>query len=345
MMTPMERVLTALALREPDRVPLFLMLTMHGAAQLGLTIRDYFSSAKNVIEGQLRMRERWGHDCLFPFFYAAIEVEAWGTEVVFADDGPPNSGAPLIRKPSQIEALTPPDIETATCLHKVLETITVLRDRSHGEVPIIGVVMSPFSLPVMQLGFEAYIELMHERPDLVDTLVRTNEEFCVAWANAQLAAGATAVLYFDPVSSPTIVPAELLRESGFTIAARTIARINGRTVFQLASSRSLPVIDDLVGTGSVAVSVSNLEDMAEVKAACAGRLAVIGNLNGIEMRRWTPEEAAERTRTALDAGAPGGGFILSDGHGEIPWQVSAETLTTIADTVRREGCYPLHKGV
>jgi len=34
-MTSLERVLTTLGHNEPDRVPLFLLLTMHGAKELG----------------------------------------------------------------------------------------------------------------------------------------------------------------------------------------------------------------------------------------------------------------------------------------------------------------------
>ncbi len=76
-MTSMQRVLTALSHQEPDRVPLFLLLTMHGARELGLGIREYFSKAENVVEGQLRLREKFGHDCLYAFFYAPVEIEAW----------------------------------------------------------------------------------------------------------------------------------------------------------------------------------------------------------------------------------------------------------------------------
>ena len=35
----LQRVLTTLSHREPDRVPLFLLLTTHGAKELGLGIR------------------------------------------------------------------------------------------------------------------------------------------------------------------------------------------------------------------------------------------------------------------------------------------------------------------
>ena len=75
-LTPAERVATSLRGEEPDRVPWFLLVTLHGARELGLSIRDYFSEGRNVVEGQLRMRARYRHDCLYGFYYAAVETEA-----------------------------------------------------------------------------------------------------------------------------------------------------------------------------------------------------------------------------------------------------------------------------
>ena len=59
------------------------------------------------------------------------------------------------------------------------------------------------------------------------------------------------------------------------------------------------------------------------------------------MRRWSPEEAEAEVKRALAAAAPGGGFVLSDGHGEIPFQVPDATLHAIAGAARRWGRYPL----
>ncbi|MBI4382646.1 MAG: hypothetical protein HY579_01265 [Nitrospinae bacterium] len=53
-MTPMQRVLTALGPKEPDRVPLFLLLTMHGAKELGMSIERHYSKAEHVVEGQIK---------------------------------------------------------------------------------------------------------------------------------------------------------------------------------------------------------------------------------------------------------------------------------------------------
>ena len=51
----------------------------------------------------------------------------------------------------------------------------------------------------------------------------------------------------------------------------------------------------------------------------------------------------QRTSLFDTAGAPGGGFILSDAHGEIPFQVSDDILLTISETVHSMGVYPITK--
>ncbi len=130
-MTAMQRVLITLGHQEPDRVPFFLLLSMYGAKVLGMSIQDYFSKPENVVAGQLCMREKFQYDCYYTFYYASIEIEAWGGRTIFIEDSPPNAGE---------------------------------------EVPIIGVVMSPFSLPVMQMGFEKYLELIYFHREKFDVL-------------------------------------------------------------------------------------------------------------------------------------------------------------------------------
>ncbi|GFO59002.1 methylcobamide--CoM methyltransferase [Geomonas silvestris] len=344
-MTPLERVLCTLGHREPDRVPFFLLLTMHGARELGVGIREYYHSPELVVEAQLRLRKRYGHDCLYGFLYAAVESEAWGGETAFREDGPPNAAAPCITAIASIPGLAPPRIEGAPGLMRVLAVLAGLKARSQGSVPIIGTVMSPFSLPVLQLGFENYLELIYLHRELFWELMRLNTEFCVAWANAQLAAGANAICYFDPLSSPEITPASDYLQLGGAVARATLPRIKGPTATHLASGRVGTLLDQVAGTGTAAIGVSAREDLAELKAALAGRLAILGNLNGLEMGGWSPREAELQVRRAIAAGAPGGGFILADNHGEIPWQVPETVLEAISETVRRYGSYPIAKEV
>ena len=340
-MTSMQRVLTTLGHQEPDRVPLFLLTTLHGAKELGMSIEQYFSSAENVVEGQMRLLEKYQGDCVYPFFHASIETEAWGGSTLFVPDGPPLCGAPVITCPADIAGLCTPSVGSSPALQKVLAAIRGLKKRLGNTVPIVGVAISPFSLPVMQMGFHSYLELMHEQPTLFDRLMQLNEEFTVAWANAQLEAGATAICYFDPVSSSTIVPKELYLKTGQQVAKRTLAQIKGPTATHLASGRGFAIMSDIADTGTAVVGVSALEDLVELKKAAAGRVSLLGNLNGVEMRRWTPQQAEFEVKRAIAKAARGGGFLLGDNHGEIPWQVPDAVLLAIRDAVQRWGQYPL----
>jgi len=337
----MQRTLTAMGQQEPDRVPLFLLTTLHGAKELGLSIEDYFSSAANVAEGQMRLLRKYRGDCLYPFFHASLEIEAWGGSTIFSADGPPVCAAPVIHSPQDIDQLQPPSIDTAAGLQRVLETIRLLKAEVGDTVPIIAVVISPFSLPVMQMGFDHYIELMYEDSARFERLMNANIAFSVAWANAQLAAGATAICYFDPVSSSTIIPREKYLQTGHLVAKRTLAQIKGPTATHMASGRILPILSDVADTGTAVVGVSGLEDLADLKAQANKRVTLLGNLNAIEMRRWTPAQAELQVKRAIARAGKGGGLLLGENHGEVPWQVSDEVLLAIGDAVARWGCYPL----
>ena len=339
--TPMERVLTAVGYHEPDRVPLLLALTMHGARELGVPLRQYLTRPDQIVEGQLRMRARYGHDALIGATYAAAEAEPFGAEVLFADAGPPRTGRPPITDPDDIRRLGQRSFQDSRALLGTLEVIAGLKASVGADVPIVGGIISPFSLPGMQLGFERYLDLIYDSPELLDVLLAKNLEFAVEWANAQLAAGATFISCADPLASPTILPRDVYLRLGHPGVRQAIARIAGPVAINLASGVSLPIVDDVIATGAVGLSVSALEDVGAVKAACAGRAAVMGNLDGLAMRHWTRADAELAVRRAIARGGPGGGFILTDNHGEIPWQVPESTLEAIGEAARQWGRYPL----
>ena len=339
--TSLDRVLTTLGYKEPDKVPLFLLLSFYGAKELGISIKEYFSQPEYVFEGQMKMANKYNNDCLYPFYYGAVETEAFGGDTIFIENGPPNSGKPIIQKPEEILKLQIPKIDNSEQLQKVLQTIKMLKKEVGNEIPIIGVAISPFSLPVMQMGFNNYLDLLHGNKELFDKLMKINQEFCINWSNAQLEAGATAICYFDPVSSPTIIPTEMYRKTGMQVANYTIPKINGPTATHFASGRSITIIDDVTQTGTAIICPSSLEDIGEVKDKANKRVAVLGNLNGIEMCRWTEKEAEQAVKNIIDKAGKGGGLIISDNHGEIPYQVHEKTLLAISNAVEKHGIYPL----
>lgn len=340
-MTSMQRVLTTLGLKEPDRVPLFLLPTVQGAVEMGVPLKEYFHRPGLMAEAQVRFRERYRSDCLYGLSYAAAEFEAFGGGIIFYDRAPPNAGAPILRTPEDFVRLSVPKIEDCPALCRTLELQAQLRRMANGNVPVIGVVLSPVSLPVMQLGFPEYLRLLMEQPESLEPLFAVNEEFCVAWANAQLVAGADALVYYDPVGSCTIIEPAHYRRLNAPIAKRVLARIKGPVATHFASGRSFDILHDVAATGTGGVVVSGDEDLAAIKAAVGGKLTVFGNLNGLAMRHWDAEETERQVKNAIAAAGVGGGFILTDHHGEIPFDVPERVLIWIAESVERWGRYPL----
>ncbi|MCR9154407.1 MAG: uroporphyrinogen decarboxylase family protein [Bacteroidetes bacterium] len=338
-MNSLERVLTSLSHKEPDRVPLFLLFGMYGAKEANCAIQDYFRDPLLVADVQLEMASKYKSDCLYTFYYASAELEAFGGSTRFISNGPPNAMEPIFTRPKDILNMRVPDFNETASLRRVLKTTRVLKEKSNDEIPIIGVVMSPLSIPVMQLGFKAYLDLIHDHPLIFEHLLEKNQEFAINWANAQIEAGATAICYFDPISSPTMLSPALYCRYGKPLAKETLAAINGPTATHFASGRMLPVINDVLGTGTQVVSASYLEDLSELKKICSNKVALLGNLNGVEMSTWSPKQAREEVRKALKAASKGGGFILSDNHGEIPYQVQEDVLLAIANAVQEFGTY------
>lgn len=340
-MTPMERIMTTAAFKEPDRVPFLLLLTTHGALELGLSIEEYFSSGKNVAEGQILMQKKYGHDCYSPTFYSALETEAWGGTVLYSDNGPPQAGEPIIQKAEDILTIVPPKIDKSMPLHKSLEAIELLKNKSMGEIPIIGLVISPFSIPIIQMGFDKYIELIYDNTDFFKKLMQKNLDFSAKWANAQLESGADFICYFDPVASSQISPISLYEKWGLNLEKDFIKAVNGPVVTHLASGKAESIINLISETGSIGVGISTYDDIGIIKESCKEKLVIIGNLNGVEMRRWSEEEAESIVKEVILKGGKGGGFILSDNHGEIPFQVPENVLLAISRAVHTWGYYPL----
>jgi uroporphyrinogen decarboxylase len=78
----------------------------------------------------------------------------------------------------------------------------------------------------------------------------------------------------------TNIPRQLYLQTGQMVAKRMMAAIKGPTATHLASGRGLPIIPDIADTQTAVVGVSALESLAELKAAAAGRVTLLGNLNG-----------------------------------------------------------------
>jgi len=342
-MNAYQRVVAALTGREPDRVPVLLLMPTQGAGELGLPLPTYLGDPEAMAEGQLRLQARYGHDCLYAFSYGAAEAEAFGASVEYHP-----TGSPVVSEPpfgiQEVGRITPPDPHRCPALVRTLRLIELLAAEDKGRLPILANVVAPPSLPVMLLGMEAWLELLllgdAGRRDQVLEVCRA---FTLAWGRAQVQAGADALGYFDPLASPEITtPAQFARFHLQTM--RLVAeQVGAPLLLCTAGARNLQLLPAARETGMAGILASAAESLADYKQQADGKLAVAGNLNNIGMAAWTPAQASQEVRSCLAAGAPGGGYLLCDQHGEIPTETPAAVLEAIMQTAQQYGRYPLHQ--
>lgn len=342
-LTPAERVFTALSYREPDKVPLLFFFSFYPAKELKISIKEYFSNPDAVVEGQLYMLKKYRGDCLYTLHYGCIELEGVGVEPKWKEWGPPVANNIVIRSREDIKKLKFPPVKETRGLRNVLYVTEKLRKEVGDKVPIIGGIVSPFCLPIMQMGFDRYLDLIYSDREAFWELMEKNIAFSIEWANSQLEAGATAIGYGEPLASTDILDRKTYLETGYIVAQRTIPKIGGAVAIGFAGARAGGAVDYFREFSNVGgVGVSALEDIGEVKEKVKGRFAVVGNLNGVEMIDWSREVAEEKVKEIIKKAAKGGGFAIADNHGEIPYFVSEETLLSIREAVDRWGRYPIN---
>jgi uroporphyrinogen decarboxylase len=333
----MERILNTISIKEVDRIPFILTLTHHGAKELGISIEKYYSAPENVIKGQKILQEKYQHDAVMGANYFAFEIEPFGGEVIFSLDGPPNTGKPPLANKELINSLEVPDFDHLKSYQNTLSIIQGLKVAYGNTMPIVGGVISPFSIPIPQMGFDKYIELLYLSPDEFKVLMKINIEYCTKWANAQLAAGATFIAYFDPMASTDMIPRDLFLKTGYNVAKDTFAGFNGPYAYHFTSGRATNTFGDVSTLNPLVIGISAKDQIKDLIQAYPKGPTVLGNLSGINMVNWSKNYAEKQVKSIIDEVKPLGKFILADNHGEIPYAVSNETLKGISDGIDKYG--------
>lgn len=86
MMNSMERVVTALKHKEPDRVPVYPVLGGCTRSYVGATYEEWATNADVCAEAFLKCREDLDLDCIVTLIDLSVECTAWGQELIFPEN-------------------------------------------------------------------------------------------------------------------------------------------------------------------------------------------------------------------------------------------------------------------
>lgn len=337
-MNSLERILTTLGFQEPDRVPVLPVLLLQGAKALNLKLADYFQNAGHMAKGQEALMDRYGHDGVYGIPHVVEDIEPFGGQIVYCETGSPTVGKMAWRTWNDTNLSRVPDPTRHPALVRTLNTIEMLAKKFKGQKLIIGGAIAPLSLPSMLIGTEKLFELMFWEDELIRTPILTNvlniaKDFCVAWCNAQLQAGADVVVLADGIASASCIMREHFQKYALPVLRETISAIQGTVVYEPVG-RIEPFVDLLPGIGSGLVILECTDDIKKCKTVLNGKMAVMGNLNNIEMITWDRATTLNACFDLMDRVAPGGGFILGAQGPEIPWDVPDEVIQAIVEAPR-----------
>jgi uroporphyrinogen decarboxylase len=244
-----------------------------------------------------------------------------------------------VRSAADVDALPIPD--PGRELKYVIDAVALIRRELTGRVPLIGFAGSPWTVATYMVEgggskvFATIKRMMYEAPLLLHRLLDKLARATILYLNAQIAAGAQAVMVFDTWGG-ILTPAQFeefsLRYMAQIVDALTReadGRIVPRIVFTKGGGAWLAKI---AAIGCDALGVDWTTDLSTARTLVGGKVALQGNLDPAALFA-PPETLRAETLRVLNSYGPGPGHVFNLGHGITP-DVDPERVAVLVDTVR-----------
>ena len=163
---------------------------------------SFMGLATNVdyaTEVTLQPLERFPLDAAILFSDILTVPDAMGLGLSFEAGEGPRFARP-VRDEATVAALRAPELDK---LRYVFDAVTSIRRALDGRVPLIGFSGSPWTLACYMVegagssDYRLVKSMLYGRPDLMQRILAINADAVAAYLNAQIAAGAQAVMIFD----------------------------------------------------------------------------------------------------------------------------------------------------
>jgi uroporphyrinogen decarboxylase len=219
-----------------------------------------------------------------------------------------------------VAALAVPDHES---LRYVYDAVSLIRKTLGGRVPLIGFSGSPFTLACYMVegggsdDFRLVKSMLYSRPDLLHRILEVNAKAVAAYLNAQIEAGAQAVMVFDTWGGSLSDAAFL--EFSLAYSKRVLAAVKreheGRVVPRILFTKGGGLwLEPMSESGADALGVDWQTPLGEARRRVGHRVALQGNMDPMALF-GTPEAIAAEARRVLDSFGSGPGHVFNLGHG------------------------------
>jgi uroporphyrinogen decarboxylase len=291
-------------------------------------------------EVTLQPLERYRLDAAILFSDILTVPDAMGLGLYFAEGEGPKFERP-VRTEEDVARLAVPD--PAAELGYVMNAVREIRKALAGRVPLIGFSGSPYTLACYMVegggsdDFRLIKSMLYGRPDLAHRLLDVTARAVTAYLNAQIGAGAQAVMIFDTWGGA--LSHDAYREFSLAYIRRIVQGLRreaeGRPVPSIVFTKGGGLwLEDIAACGCDAVGLDWTMDIGEARRRVGGKVALQGNFD--PMALFAPPEAIEReVARILAAYGKGPGHIFNLGHG-ISQHTPPEHVEVLVEAVRTQ---------
>ncbi|RUO40194.1 uroporphyrinogen decarboxylase [Idiomarina aquatica] len=325
-----DRYLRALLKQPVDRTPVWMMrqagryLPEYKAtrSQAG----DFMSLCRNTelaCEVTLQPLRRYDLDAAILFSDILTIPDAMGLELYFETGEGPKFAKPVTTI-EQIERLSVPDM--GSDLKYVTDAVSLIRQELQGKVPLIGFSGSPWTLATYMVeggstkNFSKVKRLMFAEPEAMHKLLTVLADSVIDYLNAQIDAGAQAVMVFDTwggVLSPRDYKLFSLAYMEKIVAGLTKTSEGRKVPVTLFTKNGGQWLEAMAATGADGLGVDWTTDLGDARARVGSKVALQGNMDPSVLYA-SPTRIEEEVQTILASYGQGTGHVFNLGHGIHP---------------------------
>lgn len=332
-------------LRQPtDYTPIWMMRQAGRYLPEYRAIREQAGSFMNLCtnpelacEVTLQPLRRFDFDAAILFSDILTIPDAMGLGLYFTEGEGPKFKNP-IRTAADIEKLPIPDPEIE--LRYVMDAVRLIRKNLEGSVPLIGFSGSPWTLATYMIeggsskNFAKIKSMMFNEPALMHKLLEKNAESVASYLNAQIAAGAQAVMLFDTWGG--MLSGDDYKEFSLHYAQQVHSQlkteVDGQRIPTVLFTKGGGLwLEDMAKTGYDALGLDWQTDIGQARARVGDKVALQGNLDPLTLYA-KPEVIVEKVKTILVKYGEGSGHVFNLGHGILP-DINPDNVKAMVDAV------------
>ena len=268
--------------------------------EVGVHFPDAHLDAEKMARLALAGHTVLGMDVVMPLFSVCHEAAAMGCDVNWGDDNAmPESGPPIFRDEADIRI--PDDLLDRPACRVPLEAIRLLARRVGDDAAVCGKVFGPWTQSYHYFGVENFLIGTIDDPARTARTMQALSAVTLAFARAQIDAGADCLLLGDHATRDLCSPAAY-RDFLLAVHAEIAAALDVPVILHICGDTS-DRIGMIAETGLACFHWDTKTGPPETVRQLAGPdLALMGGISNLKLLTATGDQIAADTASAARAG-------------------------------------------